>query len=79
MSEYDDELALRDEFARWRAEARYALPRKDVTRVRAAARRRRVTRVIVSGVCAGMMLGAPVAAWAVDWHNFREVVASGTR
>jgi hypothetical protein len=64
MSEYDDELALRDEFARWRAEARFALPRKDVTRVRLAARRRRVTRAIVTGVLAGAMLGAPVAAWA---------------
>jgi hypothetical protein len=79
MSEYDDELALRDEFARWRAEARYTLPRRDVARVRAAARRRRVTRVIVTGVCASALLGAPATAWAVDWHNFREVVPSGTR
>ena len=76
MSEYDDELALRDEFARWRAEARYALPRRDVTRVRVAARRRRVTRVIVTGVCASALLAAPATAWALDWHNFREVVAS---
>jgi hypothetical protein len=79
MSEYDDELALRDEFARWRAEARYALPPGDVTRVRAAARRRRVTRVIVTGVFASALLVAPATAWALDWHNCREVVPSGTR
>ncbi len=79
MSEFDDELALRDEFARWRAEARYTLPRRDLTRVHAAARRHRVARVIVTGVCASALLAAPVTAWALDWHNFREVVASGTR
>lgn len=63
MSEYDDELALRDEFARWRAETRYALPRQDLRGVRAVARRRR-TRVLATGLCAGVVLAVPVAGFA---------------
>lgn len=63
MSEYDDELALRDEFARWRAETRYALPRQDIKGVRAVARRRR-TRVLATGLCAGVVLAVPVAGFA---------------
>ena len=65
MREFDEDLALRAEFARFDADVRVAAPQQDFTRVRAIARRRRTTRAVVIGVVAALVLAVPIAAFAI--------------
>jgi hypothetical protein len=65
MREFDEDLALRAEFARFDDDVRAAAPQQDFTRVRAIARRRRTTRALVIGVVAALVLAVPMAAFAI--------------
>jgi hypothetical protein len=65
MRDFDDDLALRAEFARFGDDVRAAAPQQDFTRVRTIARRRRTTRAVVIGVVAALVLGVPMAAFAI--------------
>ncbi len=65
MRDFDDDLALRAEFARFDDDVRAAAPQQDFTRVRAIARRRRTARAVAIGVVAALVLVVPVAAFAI--------------
>jgi hypothetical protein len=65
MREFDEDLALRGEFARFDHDVRAAAPQQDFTRVRAIARRRRTARAVVIGVVAVLVLAVPMAAFAI--------------